>query len=53
MADFKVYSDVEDDLRLISKITRSPYYKEMIGEDADDTRNFGGSNNPFPNAFKS
>lgn len=32
MADLKVFMDTDDDIRLIMKIKRSPYYKRMVGE---------------------
>lgn len=41
MADLKIYSHTDDDLRLILKISRSPWYREKTGEPIRDTRNFG------------
>lgn len=52
LADLKIWIQNDDDLRLIRKITRSPYYKKMVGEVPEDPRNFGGTLTPFPNAFK-
>jgi len=53
LADLKIWIDADNDLRLIRKITRSPYYQEMIGEAPKDTRNFGGTLHSFKFAFES
>jgi uridine kinase len=31
MADLKIFMHTDDDIRLIMKIRRSPYYKRMVG----------------------
>lgn len=54
LADFKIWIQNDGDLRLIRKISRSPYYKEMIGEETtgSDHKNFGGPLTPFADAFE-
>ena len=43
MADLKIFIDNSDDFRLMLKIMRSPYYKELEGKSHSDKRNFGRS----------
>lgn len=50
MANLKIYCDVDDDLRLMWKIMRTPWYKKLVKEPEQDQRTFGGS---LPRAFES
>ena len=52
MADLKIYSHTDNDIRLILKISRSPWFKKMIGEKTKDPRDFGGTVNSLPLALK-
>jgi hypothetical protein len=52
LADLKIWIQNDDDLRLIRKIIRSPYYQKLIDGTPEDTRDYGGTLTPFPNAFK-
>ncbi|KLL03109.1 MAG: uridine kinase [Mycoplasmataceae bacterium CE_OT135] len=38
LADLKIYFDSDDDLKLIRRIRRSPYYREMVGSEPIDSR---------------
>lgn len=52
LADLKVFMDTSIDLRLILKIKRSPYYKEMEGTPIRDIRDFGRPKSPETKGYQ-
>jgi len=52
LADLKVFMDTSIDLRLILKIKRSPYYKEIEGTPIRDVRDFGRPKSPETKGFQ-